>query len=567
MKKTVGLFLAFICFNTFAQKIDLDREKFPVAYITLPENNALIDLDTYNVHFYSSTITLGELGLKDAALEAAFNMVGYTYTKNAEADFLLEISIDNVKAISQSIEQRHYTSKNAQGVSVQGIAYYVQSNIIAPTTIKLVIKETSAEVEQIRFATISSPMQFKSKEFESSDAASLYINKSLIADRNSFVQKAYQDQFNTVFLNFKKKYCYELTKAQELFWIIDLKKAPEFAEYNDQLYKAKSVFEKMEATASIEPLKLELAPIMKYWADKSAEVDASDKKGRKLKYGYLIALARAQYWMEMFSECEATSDAIIANDYDDGDGKALKAMMKYVKKTFEINKTTTRHFMRPAFNSSEIYKVAGNINTIASAYVITEKAPIGFTVLPGYIIDFEHHRIDGELWVKDLDNEMTFMPEHKTFFVYGTSNGTKKMTITADNIDKLVLGRTANFEGILYKNNVGAPQRIQLFRVLYENDAVRILKLYRTSGIGGNITLTNDIKQIWMGTELCIMKKSDGVIQPVGAISGAKVSENTSKFYAECPALQQKIDAGEFKALNQVDNQKATADYYLSNCR
>ncbi len=566
MRKIIHVLLLLISCNAFTQKIDLDKEPFPVEYLTLPENNALIGLTTYNVLLYSSPATLAALGLNDAALEFDFKLIGYTYTKDENADFLLEVSIDRVNVISTSIESKRYDTKNAQGVVVQTEKYYVVSKIVAPTYIKLVNKQNSSELEYLSFATIDTPFQFQSQEFSTFALAESYVSTLLVADRNKFFAKSYQEKFNATFNGLHKKYCYTFTNSTDLFWKVDLKKSPEYAAFNEELLKAKAIFNTMKATQDLAPLKEQLAPSMKYWSDNAAQIVVEDKKARKLKYAYLIALARTQYWMEMFNECEETCNAIISNDYDDGDGKTMKVMMGNVKKYLAVNNATTRHFMRTSFNSTDKFRVAGNIKMIA---VVQEHplAPKGFTVLPGYLIDFEKNRIDGELWVKNLDQEYTFMPENNTLFVYQTPEGYKKMSISADNIDKLVIGRTANFECIMYKNKVGAPEKMQLFRVLYENEKIRLLKLYRTPSTGGNISIKNDIKQIWMGTDLCIMKTSDGIIQPIVGVSALKTSENTAAFYSDCPVLQQKITTGEIKNLNQVDNQKIAADFFVKNCQ
>jgi hypothetical protein len=569
MKKTLTTLFLLLSFLSYAQKIDLDRERLPVENIILPESAALNGLNTYNVLFYSEPQVLAELGLKDTDLETAFVMIGYTYTKAKEADILLEVTIDRMQVVSESIESRKYDVKNAQGVNVTQTAYFVASNIVAPSYIKLINKQTTTELEYIGVASPNAPIQFKSREFSAYAMAQEYAAKSLISERNTFFLKAYKDQLYATFNRIHTKYCYGFNKNTELFWNIDLKKAPEFADFNAELMKAKTVFEKMTATGSIQPLKAELTPVMNYWSTQASQVASEDKKGRKLKYAYLINLARAQYWMEMFDECNATCKAIVENDYDDLDGKTLLLEVANVKKMLAIHGIQTRHFERPAFGSLEMFRVAGNIQHIprdpSLILLQVETAPKGYSVLPGYLIDFEQNRIEGELWVRNLDNSETFMPASNTSFVYQGPSGQKKMSVSADNVDKLVLGRTAKFECTLYKNKIGVPEKMQLFRVLYENDKIKVLKLYNSPNGNSNSSLKGDLKQIWSGSELCIMKKSDGIIQPVSGLTVQKTKENVANFYGSCLMLQQKILEDVIKNVNLLEGQKLAADYYAEN--
>ncbi len=287
---------------------------------------------------------------------------------------------------------------------------------------------------------------------------------------------------------------------------------------------------------------------------------------RKIKYAYLINLAISQFWLEQLDDCEKTCNEIIANDYDAGDGKRILSNVTYLKKCFAANNTVTRHLERPGMNSTLKFHPAGNILAITrpKPMLPREKPPMGYVALPGYLIDFDNNRIDGELWIYNLESEESFISEHhKALFVMAPPDGQRKMNITADNTSKLVLNKTT-FESIKYRNPSLGSERYQLFRVMHENDKVKVYKHYATPILDNDNYMPFKMKE---GASICLMKKSDQKLEVMGHLLPNKVADNTIKFYNDCPALKGKIEAGEFKNMQSMTTQINAAKFYGENCK
>lgn len=565
--KYLFLISFFFLYNfSFSQKIDLDRESVKVKYIRLPESNALSRLNTYTLQVFTEPATIARLGLRDEEIENALSLPGYQYTKDRSADILLQLTIDHVEVVSESIDSRTIEEKNAQGQISYRTVFNISSHVIAPTYIKLLNQGSNKEVEYFTIATHKDPVSYLSPNFPTEQQAVEFKNKSLAAKRNEFFWKVYKEKFYNVFASLKNKYCFSLTETQELFWKVDLKKNPEFISFNEELSRTKTSLEGIGHTESLDRIKEEMAPRLKYWSENAAKVDPSDKKARKLKYAYLINLARTQYWLEMFNECEATCQSLIDNDFDAMDGKNLLLNIKFTRNSLEIHQLASRHFDRSGFNSVEKFRIAESLRKLEKPAVIIqeEKAPLGYSILPGYILTFENHRIDGELWVKNLDSDLCFMPEANTVFAYRTPEGLKKMSISADNINRLVLGRAAVFECLKFKNKVNDSEQMQLFRILHENDKLKVLKYY-SSPSNNKQSVRMDFKMI-AGAELCLMRKSDQVIEMIGNFIPKKVADNTAAFYSDCPALKAMITTGEIRELHQLSGQIKAADFFAERC-
>jgi len=567
MKKIILLYFLFISVISTAQKIDLDKEYINVKYMDLPRSGALNPLKTYSVNLYSDPEYLGKLQLKDADIENAVFLQGFDYVKDPRsADIIMDVIIDKYETISETIENTTYESKDAQGKLVQLPGFYVLSNMIAPTFVKLTDNTNGREIENIGFATINQPIVFRSPTFPSKQEAINYIQKILPSKRYDYFITTYKGTFNSTFANLRTSYCFQPTSVNDILWRVDLKKNPEYAQFNEELNKTVVALKAITHTQSLEATRTALATSLKYWQDNASKIDATDKKMRKVKYAYLINLALSQFYLELLDDCEKTCNDIIANDYDAGDGKRILFNVTYLKKCFTANNTVTRHLERPGMNSTLKFHPAGNIQQIVRPKPVRprEKPPMGYVALPGYIIDFDNNRIDGELWVDNLDNDECFTNEQrKALFVMDTPDGQVKMNITADNTSKLVLNK-ATFESIKYKNTLNEVERYQLFRLYHENDKVKVYKHYKTPILDNDGLLRFNMNS---GANICLMKKSDQKMKLMGHLLPNKVADYTADFYKDCPELGNKIKAGEFKNMQSIPSQVSAASFYGQNCK
>ncbi|MCR6639729.1 MAG: hypothetical protein NVV82_12290 [Sporocytophaga sp.] len=567
MKKIILLYLLFISVISTAQKIDLDKAIINVKYMDLPRSGALNSLKTYSVNLYSDPEYLAKLQLKDADIENAVYLKGFDYVKDPRSsDLVMDVIIDKYETISESIENTTYDSKDAQGKAVQLPGFYVLSNMIAPTFVKLTDNTNGREIENIGFATINQPIVFKSPTFPSKQEAINYIQKMLPSKRYDYFITTYKGLFNSTFSNLRTTYCFQPINVNDIMWRVDLKKNPEYAPFNEELDKTITALKAATHTESIEATRTALAPTLKYWQDNASKIDATDKKVRKIKYAYLINLAVSQFWLEQLDDCEKTCNEIIANDYDAGDGKRILSNVTYLKKCFATNNTVTRHLERPGMNSTLKFHPAGNLQVIVrpKPVIPREKPPMGYVALPGHIIDFDNNRIDGELWIYNLEDDDCFTSEkHKALFVMDTPDGQRKLNITADNTSKLVLNK-ATFESIKYQSGMNGAERYQLFRVYHENDKVKVYKHYKTpiSDNEGLYRFNMD-----SGAGICLMKKSNQKMKLMGHLLPNKVADYTAGFYNDCPELANKIKAGEYKNMQSMGAQVSAAVFYAESCK
>ncbi|HVD98012.1 MAG TPA: hypothetical protein VNB90_07380 [Cytophagaceae bacterium] len=363
MKKILLPILLLIASTAFCQKIDLDKEMIKIIYTQLPDNNALSTSNTYGIIFSSDAETIRRTGLSKNEIENALVLPGLKYSKdNNNVDVLLQVTIEPVSIPYEKIETRTFTQKNTAGVDETKTYYFVRSDMIAPTTIKLVNKKTGAQIENVVLTPANAPVIFKSQEFNAQNLAQNNLNTGFGTDRDNNFKKTYKAAFLKTFSDLKTKYCYAPTYVNEEFWKIDLSKAPEYTSFNDALAKTKTSLENIKYNENIEATKSELAPVMQYWAENAEKVNTTDKKMRKLKYGYLINLARTQYWLEMFEECKITCNKIIENDYDKSDGKSILSNIDYVTKALAAHNVSTRHKAREGFTSTEKFELPINLD-------------------------------------------------------------------------------------------------------------------------------------------------------------------------------------------------------------
>src|SRR5690606_18661928 len=105
--------------------------------------------------------------------------------------------------------------------------FYVLSNMIAPTYVKLTDNTNGKEIEKIGFATINQPIVFKSSTFTTKQEAINYIQKMLPSKRYDFFVSTYKGLFNSTFANLRTTYCFQPISMNDIMWRVDLKKNPD----------------------------------------------------------------------------------------------------------------------------------------------------------------------------------------------------------------------------------------------------------------------------------------------------------------------------------------------------
>lgn len=549
--KILSTALALILFAgvTQAQKLDLDKEILNHNYIKIPSSTDLINLKTYSVTMFANKENLSRIGLSADKIESWVKLDGYVYTTGS-ADIKIEISIDNLKKLSQEVKTKETSGyQNSNGVATK--SYIATTSYLVPTSFKTIKTLTNEVLTAGEFGSDSNPILVSSGELATAEAANNYL-KEPEEKRLEKLKETYVKIFGGALDNFKERFDFKLENETGVFWRVDLKKAPEFAEFNEKLATVKQTFAQHKAYDDLTTLRQELAPIMQNWRENADKIPASEKKSKK-KYLYLVNLAKTQIWLDMVDECAVTSQQIVDNDYDKLDGKVLLKAIESLRDDLKKSPNGTRHFMRDGFSSAAGFK-ASDIQPIP---VKLPNPPAGFKAYAGSIVTVLGEKFNGELWVK-ATGVISFEPKEETKFVYEKNASIVEQIIDLGALEEISLVSGEKFVRLKHENSK------LFFQVLHETSGHKILKYMRSNegaeSTGAIIDFNN-------GKELSLLKIETGKIQSVGAMLESGVAKKTADFYGNCEAAKTKILAGEFGKMNDLTGQIKAVTFFEQNCK
>jgi hypothetical protein len=546
LNSTLILFLC--CTASIAQKLDLDKEILSHNYIKLPSNSDLANLKTYSVTMYANMSNLQRLGVADK-IEAAVKLDGFVYVTGL-ADVKIEITIEDLKKLSEDVE-----TKETQGYQNPGGAatktYIATTSYLVPTSFKVFKALSNDPISQTEFGTSSKPVVVSMGEFPNQAAAQAAL-KGSEEKKLEKLKETYLNVLISQLNNFKERFDFKLDNETDAFWRVDLKKNPEYAEFNEKLATVKQVFGQAKAYDDLKGIHEKLDPIMQNWRENVDKVPASEKKSKK-KYLYLINLAKTQYWLDMADECAITSQQIIDNDYDKVDGKTYLKLANSLKEDLNKSPNGTRHFMRDGFTSTGGFKA----NEIQPIPFKLPNPPAGFRAYPGTMVNVLGEKHKGVLWVK-ATGVISFEPKEGTRFVYDKNGEVAEQAIDLTAIEEITLTSGEKFARFKHENTK------LFFQILHETGSHKILQYLRSNE---GAEATGAIVDFNNGKELSLLKIATGKIYSVGGLIEANVAKRTAEFYGTCEAAKTKILAGELGKMNDLEGQIKALNFFEQNCK
>ncbi len=342
MKKFYFVLFAMLIFSlaVSAQSVDLDRSYFKYAYRNLPEKPLALENRTYSVYF-DATTKVKEI--QDAEMiKANFNLVGLQ--KLDENGYLkFTIISDDLIVEKYDIETLTHESKDKSGKVTRTYTFRVTMAYKYNPYYTIVDAEgtTQASTKPSFFGSADT---YASDEFKSSKEASQYLklNKEIIIEniiRNKLngVVSAAINQGNQLF-------GYKELSDNMLFWFLGSKKHPEFDAHQNILNEVKSLIASISADGGIEQAREVAKPIIEYLESVKGKYTEDNRKHRKMRYSSYYNLGMLYLALEQPDLAIEQANGLIENDYDTSDGKKIQDHADKMKKAFDVNGTSSRHF-------------------------------------------------------------------------------------------------------------------------------------------------------------------------------------------------------------------------------
>lgn len=339
MKKLSLLACVCVCFfSTFAQKVDLDKYSFTFEYRDLPLNP--LGIKSYGVTVQAPNDLRALLG--GAPLEEMVSIEGLKRVVADEAQARVEVTMKNLTVNKWKVEERIQVLTDNTGKETGRKSFFrVDVNYTCPFTV--VVKNHQDDVLTETSVGASSYV-WSSQEFGTSKEASDYyaanegnIRKDLSATQN-------KSNFASLSSWLTANHGYKTQKASDLLWILNSKKHPEHQAQQDAIAKFKAAATKVTADQLPADVKATLKEVIVYFDGIPGKFATDEKNDKKLRYGAFFNKAKIYLYLDEPEAAIKESDALVANGYDDGDGKKLKKDAEALAELLKKNKTNTRHF-------------------------------------------------------------------------------------------------------------------------------------------------------------------------------------------------------------------------------
>jgi hypothetical protein len=342
MKKLVlTLCISVVCASLFAQRVDLDRFNFTASFRDFPDEPLPNEYKTYNIRIEASP-SLG-LGYSASNLENLISIEGLKKVTGTGHITIIAI-LDDLVIEKTETKERVQVTKDKNNVEIS------KSFFSTEMTYSFSARATVYDYKGI--TVISNYILFdrenkrthKTPEFSNPvDAANNFNNKALETKANlakQLVNGAVSNLNNYLNTN----YGYAIQKVNDIFWVLNNKKHPEYSEHQKAWNNFKNAIILMNPDEPLDKVREKLKPVIAYYDKVKTIYTSSDKEARKLRYASYYNLAKIYLYLDDPAAAMREADALAMNDFDESDGRNLRAVAENLDEQLKKNNASTRHF-------------------------------------------------------------------------------------------------------------------------------------------------------------------------------------------------------------------------------
>jgi hypothetical protein len=183
-----------------------------------------------------------------------------------------------------------------------------------------------------------------SSEYSTSREASNAFNNNVYEIKGMLLRDHIKNAINGINLFCDGQYGFPIYTRKKMFWIMDSKKHPEQEAQQAAWAKLKATMLANNGTDDIVTVRENFKPVISYFDNLITKTTGSDKNDKKLRYGAFFALGYIYIMLDQPDMAIKNGEALIANDYDKGDGKDIIKDAEQLKKMLEKNGLVTRYF-------------------------------------------------------------------------------------------------------------------------------------------------------------------------------------------------------------------------------
>ncbi|MEY4934118.1 MAG: hypothetical protein RIS64_477 [Bacteroidota bacterium] len=338
MKKMLTL-MAFAAMTTaFAQKVDLDSEKFTYTYRDYPTDPLPADYVTYSVTYNASGSTKNEI----SAPEVVDNLILEGFKKlESKAHLQVMIQFNSLIFNASQVKERFEIHKDKNGKET-GRTYYYWVELSYSITGSAQMKDYKGNI--LDKSHLGGTYSYKTSEYHSYKEASDYFNNNRNALRGNFVRERVHQAVSGLSQAWSDKYGFPVRTGKDELWILDSKAHPEYDGHKKALKTVQEWMKTMSPNQPVTEIKEKLKITIDYFESLKTKYTKDEKRDRKMRYASWFNLGKIYLYLDDMDAAIKEAEGLIKNDHDPKDGKRMIEEAQRVKAIFNKNKANTRHF-------------------------------------------------------------------------------------------------------------------------------------------------------------------------------------------------------------------------------
>ena len=358
VRKNIFIAALLLPFIAYSQRVDLDRFKFSSQYRSLPAIRLDSSYRTYHVLVETSRLMRGYLS--GISPEKSVMLEGWRMLKK-NGHLAIQVKLEDLLPESFSVTEREEIIKDRAGKETGRRKLYSQEVVYTFSAFADINDHKGAHIENIVLASRNYKQVYRSPEFAIRQIAEGYFMINSLTVSEQLYMNCVNRAMNYLSNRITDDFGFGERTVTDNMWILGSKKHPEYQAHRQAFLTMNEVLFSISANRSLDGVRDQLQPAINYFESIKRKYPSTSKHDRKLRYASYYNLAKLYYYLDDPQAMKKEASALILNDYDAKDGKALEASALYLKNLFIQTNLNSRHF---AIDTTA-YKGPGEVSGIA----------------------------------------------------------------------------------------------------------------------------------------------------------------------------------------------------------
>lgn len=341
MRKNLFVAVLLLPLISFSQRVDLDRFKFSSQYRSLPAVRLDSSYRTYHVSVETSRLMQGYVS--GMSPEKSVILEGWRML-NKNGHLAIQVKLEDLLPQSFSVKEREEIVKDRAGKETGRRKLYSQEVVYTFSAFADITDHKGAHIKNIVLADRNYKQVYKSPEFAIRYMAEGYFLVNSLTVTEQLYKNCVNRAMNYLSNRINDDFGYAERTVTDHMWILDSKKHPEYQAHRQAFLTISEVLFSISANRPLDGVREQLQTAIDYFESIKKKYPSTSKHDRKLRYASYYNLAKLYYYLDDPQAMKKEASALILNDYDAKDGKALEASAMYLKNLFIQTKLDSRHF-------------------------------------------------------------------------------------------------------------------------------------------------------------------------------------------------------------------------------